>query len=225
MATLGSIRKHGVLLIVIVGIAMFAFIIGDFLSSSTTFFNRNRENVGVVEGQKIHYTDYEAAKEQLTEVYKIETGRTDLDEDTYASIRNQVWQMMLSDITLTEQAKKIGMDVTSDELADLCFGKNVHQLIRSRRTFFDQNGQFSPTNLALFISSLSQEPESAEQQANLEQAKNYWMYWEKAVRITRLQEKYNDLLTKCVTANSLDAKYAFEDNQISADFEYVMQPY
>ena len=225
MATLGSIRKHGVLLIVIVGIAMFAFIIGDFLSSSTTFFNRNRENVGVVEGQKIHYTDYEAAKEQLTEVYKIETGRTDLDEDTYASIRNQVWQMMLSDITLTEQAKKIGMDVTSDELADLCFGKNVHQLIRSRRTFFDQNGQFSPTNLALFISSLSQEPESAEQQANLEQAKSYWMYWEKAVRITRLQEKYNDLLTKCVTANSLDAKYAFEDNQISADFEYVMQPY
>ena len=225
MATLGSIRKHGVLLIVIVGIAMFAFIIGDFLSSSTTFFNRNRENVGVVEGQKIHYTDYEAAKEQLTEVYKIETGRTDLDEDTYASIRNQVWQMMLSDITLTEQAKKIGMDVTSDELADLCFGKNVHQLIRSRRTFFDQNGQFSPTNLALFISSLSQEPESAEQQANLEQAKNYWMYWEKAVRITRLQEKYNDLLTKCVTANSLDAKYALEDNQISADIEYVMQPY
>ena len=28
-----------------------------------------------------------------------------------------------------------------------------------------------------------------------------------------------------MTANSLDAKYAFDDNQISADFEYVMQPY
>ena len=68
MATLGSIRKHGVLLIVVVGIPTFAFMIGDFLSSSTTFFNRNRENVGVVEGQKIHYTDYEAAKAQVTEV-------------------------------------------------------------------------------------------------------------------------------------------------------------
>ena len=223
MATLGTIRKHGALLIAVVGIAMFAFIIGDFLSSSTTYFSR--ENVGVIEGQKIHYTEYESAKDQLTEVYKIETGRADLDEDTYASIRNQAWQLMLSDITLTEQAKEIGMDVTSDELADLCFGKNVHQIIRGRRAFFDQNGQFSAANLAMFISSLNQEAETPEQQANIDQAKSYWMYWEKAVRVTRLQEKYTDLLAKCVTANSLDAKYAFNDTQLSADIEYVMQPY
>ena len=225
MATLGTIRKHGALLIAVVGIAMFAFIIGDFLSSSSTYFNRSRENVGVIEGQKIHYTEYESAKDQLTEVYKIETGRADLDEDTYASIRNQAWQLIVSDLTLSAEAKKIGMDVTSDELADLCFGKNVHQIIRGRRAFFDQNGQFSAANLAMFISSLNQEAETPEQQANIDQAKSYWMYWEKAVRVTRLQEKYTDLLAKCVTANSLDAKYAFNDTQLSADIEYVMQPY
>lgn len=225
MATLGTIRKHGVLLIVIVGIAMLAFIVGDFLSSSTSYYNRKRENVGVIEGQKIHYTEYDAAKEQLKEVYKIETGRNDLDEDVTAQIQNQAWQMMLQDYTLSAQAKKIGMDITSDELADICFGQHVHQIIRGRRVFFDEAGQFNPAYLAQFISSLSQEPETAEQAANLQQAKSYWMYWERAVRITRLQEKYNDLLTKCVGANSLDAKYAFDDAQNSADFEYVMKPY
>lgn len=225
MATLGKIRKHGVLLIVVVGLAMLAFIVGDFLSSSNSYFNRKRENVGVIEGQKIHYTDYDAAKDQLTEVYKIETGRNDLDEDTQAQLRNQAWQMMLTDYTLSAQAKKIGLDVTSDELADLCFGQHVHQIIRGRRVFFDETGQFNPAYLAQFISSLSQDAENAEQAANLQQAKTYWMYWERAVRITRLQEKYTDLLTKCVGANSLDAKYAFEDAQNSADIEYVMKPY
>lgn len=225
MATLGKIRKHGVLLIVIVGLAMLAFIVGDFLSSSTSYFNRKREYVGEIEGQKIHYTDYDAAKDQLTEVYKIETGRTDLDEDAYAQIRNQVWQMMLSDNTLKAQAKKIGMKVTAEELQDLCYGNNIHQIIRTRRVFFDENGQFNPSYLVQFLASLNQEAETPEQQANLQQAKSYWMYWENAVRITRLQEKYTSLLQHCVVANSLDAKYAFADAQTSADIEYVMQPY
>ena len=75
MATLQKIRNHGVALLIIVGLAMLAFILGDFLNSGSSFFNRSRENVGTIAGQDIHYTEYEAAKEQLTEVYKIESGR------------------------------------------------------------------------------------------------------------------------------------------------------
>ncbi len=225
MATLGKIRNHGVLLIVIVGLAMLAFIVGDFLSSSSTYFNRRKEYVGEIEGQKVHYLDYEAAKTQLEEVYKIETGRNDFDEDLSANIRNQVWQMLVSDYTMQAQAKEIGMTVTKDELADLCFGQNIHQIIRGRRAFYGPDGQFSAANLVRFLASLEQEPENAEQQANLDQAKQYWMYWENAVRITRLQEKYSDLLSKLVTANSLDAEFAYNAGQTSTTVEYVMKPY
>lgn len=225
MATLGNIRKHGVALIVIVGLAMLAFIVGDFLSSGTSYFNRKREYVGEIEGQKIHFTEYEAAKEQLTEVYKIETGRSDFDEDMTAQLRNQVWQMMLQDYALQAQAKKIGMTVTKAELEDLCIGDHIHQIILGRRAFYDQNGQFNRAYLLNFLGSLEQEAETAEQQANIDQAKQYWMYWENAVRITRLQEKYTDLLQKCVTANSLDAKFAFNAAQTSVNVQYVMKPY
>lgn len=226
MATLGNIRKHGVALIVIVGLAMVAFIVGDFLSSSNTYFNRRKEYVGEIEGQQIHYLDYEAAKEQLTEVYKIETGRNDLDEDMTANLRNQVWQMLVSEHTLNAQAEKIGMDVTAEELADICFGKHIHQIIRSRRVFFDQNGQFSPAILANFIAQMDQmDEENPDRAAYMEQFKSYWLYWEKAVRLTRMQEKYTDLLTKCVTANSLDAEFAFNAGLTSTTVEYVMKPY
>ncbi len=225
MATLGKIRNHGVLLLIIVGVAMLAFIIGDFLSSSNTYFSRSREYVGEIEGQKIHYTEYEAAKEQLNEVYKIETGRSDFDEDMVADMNNRVWQMFVADYTMQAQAKKIGMTVTSDELSELCIGNNIHQIISSRRAFYDQTGQFNRNFLVQFLNSLEQSPENPEDQANLQQAKTYWAYWEKAVRITYLQEKYISLLSNCITANKLDAKYAFDGRQASVDVEFVAKPY
>ena len=225
MASLQRIRNHGALLIAIVGLAMLAFILGDFLNSGSSFFNRSRENVGVIEGQKIHYTEYEAAKEQLTEVYKIESGRSDFDEDMHAQIRNQVWNMFVMDYTMRAQAKKIGMDITADELTELCVGENVHQILRGRRAFYGEDGQYSREIVKNLIAAINEGSEDAEQNANLQQAKTYWMYWEKAVRMSYMQEKYTSLLQHLLKANSLDAEYAFDARQKGVSAEYVMQPY
>ena len=225
MASLQRIRNHGALLIAIVGLAMLAFILGDFLNSGSSFFNRSRENVGVIEGQKIHYTEYEAAKDQLTEVYKIETGRSDFDEDMNAQIRNQVWNMLMMDYTLRAQANKIGMDITKDELSELCIGENPHQIIRSRRVFMDENGQFNRNAVVNLLQTINQDSEDAEQNANLKQAKTYWLYWEKAVRISYMQEKYTALLQHLLKANSVDAEFAFDGRQHGVSAEYAMQPY
>lgn len=225
MASLQRIRNHGALLITIVGLAMLAFILGDFLNSGSSFFNRSRENVGVIEGQEIHYTEYEAAKEQLTEVYKIESGRSDFDEDMHAQIRNQVWNMFVMDYTMRAQAKEIGMDVTADELTELCIGENVHQILRGRRAFYGEDGQYSREIVKNLIAAINEGSEDAEQNANLQQAKTYWMYWEKAVRMSYMQEKYTSLLQHLLKANSLDAEYAFDARQKGVSAEYVMQPY
>ena len=225
MTTLQRIRNHGVILLIVVGVAMLAFILGDFLNSGSSFFNKNRENVGVIAGHKVHYSEYETAKDQLTEVYKIESGSNDINEDLSIQIRNQVWQMLLMDYTLREQADEIGMTVTPEELSELCIGANPHQLIRQRRAFYDETGNFNRFALINFLNSLAQAPETQEQAANMQQAKNYWMYWENAVRLTHLQEKYVGLLSKLITANPLDAKYAFEAAQTSVNVEFVERPY
>ena len=225
MTTLQRIRNHGVILLIVVGVAMLAFILGDFLNSGSSFFNKNRENVGVIAGHKVHYSEYETAKDQLTEVYKIESGSNDINEDLSIQIRNQVWQMLLMDYTLREQADEIGLTVTAEELSELCIGANPHQLIRQRRAFYDETGNFNRFALINFLNSLAQTPETQEQAANMQQAKNYWMYWENAVRLTHLQEKYVGLLSKLITANPLDAKYAFEAAQTSVNVEFVERPY
>lgn len=224
MTTLQRIRNHGALLIAVVGIAMLAFILGDFLNSGSSFFHRSRENVAVIEGNEIHYTEYEAANEQLTEVYKLETGRSDFDEEMTNQLRNQVWSMLVMDYTMRAQAEKIGMDITADELKELCVGENPHQIITSRRYFMDENGQFNRDIVKNWIQTINQEGEEAED-ANIQQAKTYWMYWEKALRITYMQEKYTTLLQHMLKANSLEAKYAFDARQNGVSIEYIMQPY
>lgn len=224
MTSLQKIRNHGALLIAVVGIAMLAFILGDFLNSGSSFFHRSRENVAVIEGNKVHYTEYEAANEQLTEVYKLETGRSDFDEEMTTQLRNQVWSMLVMDYTMRAQAEKIGMAITADELKELCIGENPHQIIASRRTFMDENGQFNRDAVINLLQAINQEGEETED-ANLQQAKNYWMYWEKALRITYMQEKYTALLQHLLKANTLEAQYAFDARQKGVSIEYVMQPY
>ncbi len=225
MTTLEKIRSHGVLLLIIVGIAMLAFILGDFINSGSTFFQRSREYVGSIAGEQIHIADYEKAKEQLTEVYKIETGRTDMDEEMQAYINNQVWQTLLIEKSLGAQAQEIGLTVTPDELSELCIGANPHEIISQRRAFYDETGNFNSQMLVQFLASIDQEPASAEQAAQLEQARNYWMYWENAVKLTYLQDKYTNLLTQLVGANKIDAQAAFDARQKTVNVNYISQPY
>ncbi len=225
MASLQKIREHGVLLLIIVGLAMIAFIMGDFINSGSSFFHRAEQYVGTIEGEDIHIQDFENAREQLTEVYKIETGRNDFDEDLQSNINNQVWQLMVMQHTLGAQAEAIGMTVTDDELADKCFGEHPHQIIAQRPAFKDQSGQFNRVALIQFLAGLDQAAQNPEQASSIKQAQTYWMYWENAVRLTWLQEKYTDLIQELVGANKLDAEQNAKAGQTIVDVEYVMQPY
>lgn len=225
MATLGKIRKHGVLLLIVVGLAMLAFIVGDFLSSSNSYFHRQQELVGEVEGVEINIRAYEAAREQLTEVYKIETGRNDFDEDMSSYIQNQVWQMMVSQHAMEAQAEKIGMTVTNDELSELCIGANPHQIVRSLRVARDQSGNFSQYSLIGFINAIAEDSDDAQQQEMIEQYRKYWQYVENMVRVNYLQEKYQALFAGCLQVNSLEAEYAANAKQQTVAAQYVCKPY
>jgi len=225
MATLEKIRSKGVLLVSVVGLALLAFIVGDFLNSGASYFNQSRETVAEIAGEDINIKDYTAAIEQMTEVYKIETGQSDLKEETMSQLRTSVWESMVNEKILNAEAEKLGLTVSPDELSDRLIGSNIHPLISQRRTFAGENGQFSRPLLVQFLNSLEEKPANEEMKQQIAQAKSYWLFWEKNVKNTILQEKYNALISKSVTANSIDAKMSYQDRKESVDVAYVMQPY
>lgn len=53
MATLEKIRSKAGLLVLVVGVALFAFIIGDFLNSGSTYFRQSQEKVAEVDMEKL----------------------------------------------------------------------------------------------------------------------------------------------------------------------------
>jgi len=225
MAVLDRIRSKGVLLVVVVGLALLAFIVGDFLKEGSTFFNKSKETVAKIEGEDINIKDYTAAIDQMTEVYKIETGKTELNEETMTQLRQSVWESMVNEKILNAEAKKLGLAVSPDELSDRLIGNNIHPMIQQRRSFAGENGQFSRPALVQFLSSLDQTPTSQEMKQQIDKAKSYWKFWENNVKNSILLEKYNTLISKAVNANSLDAKMSYQDRKTSVDVSYVVQPY
>lgn len=225
MAVLDRIRSRGVLLVVVVGLALLAFIVGDFLKEGSNFFNKSKEIVGKVVGDDINIKEYTAAIDQMTEVYKIETGKTDLKEEITNQLRQSVWESMVNEKILNAEAKKLGLTVSPDELSDRLIGNNIHPMILQRRSFAGENGQFSRPVLVQFLNSLDQNPTSDEMKQQITKAKSYWKFWENNVKNSILQEKYNALISKSVSANSLDAKMSFQDRKTNVDVAYVVQPY
>lgn len=225
MAILGKIRSKGVLLLVVVGFALFAFIIGDFLTQGSTYFNKSRETVAEIVGEDVNINDYQAAIDQMVEVYKIETGQTDLSEDVMAQLRASVWENLVTEKLLFAEAEKLGLAVSKEELSEYVIGNKTHPLIMQRRAFAGENGQFSRPMLVQFLNSLDVTPENEEMRQQIAQAKSYWLFWERNVKMAVLQDKYNALIGKAVTANSLEAKSSYEAAKVTTDVNYVVQPY
>ncbi|MDH6533978.1 peptidylprolyl isomerase [Parabacteroides sp. 52] len=229
MATLEKIRSKAGLLIIVVGVALFAFIIGDFLNSGSTYFRQTQEKIASVNGENISIQDYQARIEEMLDVYKMQTGNSNVQEEVMTQIRQSVFQSMTREIVLGEKAELLGLTVSSDELFDMVQGENISPVIQQMPMFVNQQtGRFDKTALLNFLKRIGDDNTasySPEQQAQLEQMRRFWLFWERSIKQQRLEEKYTALLTKAVSANVLDAKAEFDETAESTNFRYVVQNY
>jgi len=227
MATLEKIRNRAGLLVGVVGLALFAFIIGDFLRSGSTFFRQNKEKVAIVDGQSIGIREYQDAVEAMTNNYK--SRGTALTEDQQNQLRQMVFDQLVGTILLNNQSNKVGFIVSKDELADLVMGNNISPIIKQIPYFQNpQTKAFDKNSLIQFLQLIESDDWSmytAEQQQQLQKEKENWLTVEKNVKEQKLVDKFSNLMISAIVANSLDSKAAYNDNAVSVDFNYVSQPY
>ena len=229
MATLEKIRSKAGLLVLVVGLALFAFIIGDFLNSGSTYFRQSQEKIAIVDGEVINIQDYQTRVDEMSEMYKMQTGQNSLPEEYMSQIRQSVFDAMVQEIVLDEATSDLGMTVGPEELFDMVQGEHISPMIQQMQMFQNpQTGRFDKTALLNFLKAIENDNIAAypaEQQAQILQAKNFWLFWEKNIKRQRLEQKYTTLLAKAVAANKLDAQDAFAATAESADLVYTMQSY
>ncbi len=225
MATLEKIRSRGTLLLIVVGLALASFIVGDFINSGSTFFQQNANNVAQINGDKVPAMDYMKSIEEMQSVYEMELGATSLNEETTQQIRESVWETTVRNSVIATEAAKIGMQVTNAELVDMTVGNKISQIISSRRMFLNENGMFDVSNLKQFISVVYSDEENQIPMTEKLKYRAYWEFWEKMVKTSRLEAKYMDLINEAVVVTPLEAKYAFDAKAKSYNVVFAMKNY
>ena len=215
MATLENIRKRGVLLSVVIGGSLLAFILGgiDF----QTVFGESRTAVATVDGNEISIQEYEMRVDEMTTFYKMEMGQSNLDENTTLGVQSSVWNTMLHEQIIGSQCAELGIVVTDEEITKQLTGDVPHPMMSQLRMFYSADkGGYDKTILYDLLGAIDQEP-------NGDLAK-YWAFIKRNVRLQMLEDKYNVLVSTSFNYSNLDATAAFEIKKI-ANISYVNQPY
>lgn len=213
MATLQTIRNRGGLLVsIVIGLALVAFIVGDALNSGASIFNSSRNEVGEIAGESISIMDYQNKINKNEEMIKMMNGTSALSEEQQAMLRENTWQQMVMDIVMNREYDELGISVSGDELYDMLLGDNMNPTVRQ------MFGNADPNQIRAYIKSLMDLPASNPQKA-------FWLNLEDQITTTRKQAKYNDLVAKALYTTDAQAEEMAENGAAKADISYIVKTY
>ena len=189
MASLNTLRtKFGIVLSVIIAFALLAFI----LSLKTEMgFSGNDPKVGVIDGQKIKYSEYYDQYEQI----KAQSGAQESDEQQAAMLANATWQSLISKYVLTPGFDMLGLRVTEPERMAMASGKQPTQAFYS--AFANpRTGAFDVASVTNFLAQAETNPQAAQA----------WSQINEQARAEREMQKYFGLVRGGVYENALEVQ-------------------
>ena len=223
MATLQNIRSKGPLLVIAVGLALFAFIAGD---AWKVLQPHQSQNVGEVNGEVLSAQDYQSLVEEYAEVVKFSNGNN-LTDDQMNQLRDEVWRTYVNNKLIETEAKKLGLTVSKEEIKSI-INEGTHPLLAQTPFRNPQTGTFDKDMLMKFLADYAKMNKS---QMPAQYAEYYnsmyklWSFIEKTLVQTRLQEKYSTLIAKSLLSNPVEARVAFDGRVNQMDLQLAAIPY
>lgn len=214
MAIIGKIRERSTLVLIIIGLAIVAFVLTDLFSAQGSG-QRGPVNLGEIEGNPISASEFDFKVQQAYQNYQINAQTNEpIDERTKASIREQVWNEVVSDELLGSEMAQLGVFVTKEELFDMVQGSDPHPNVRQAFTN-PETGEFNPSAVVQFIQNIDNDPRAKEQ----------WINFERALKRSQRFDKYNTLVKTGAYLPTQLATMQANENGTQISFEYVMKPY
>jgi peptidyl-prolyl cis-trans isomerase D len=207
MAVIGKIRKQSGLLVIIIGVALAAFILGDFTK-------RNRQNpvhIGVVDGEEVSIQDFNKLFDENVEGTKRQKQSDALTQDDLFRVRDNTWNQILEKYLMGKEYEELGLIVTSEELFDQIQGANPHQAVIQNFTN-PETGVYDRNLVLNYLQQLDQLPQAQRDQ---------WLTFERYVKDDRLRTKYQSLVSKSYHLPQALAKMAYHDKNDKANVKLV----
>ena len=225
MATLQKIRSKGPLLVIVIGLALFAVIAGDAWKVLQP--HQGKQDVGEVNGEVLSAQDYQKMVDELSEVIKLTNGLNSLTEDQLNNVKDQVWQSYVNNKLIAEQAKKLGLKVTDAEIQAI-IDQGTHPLLMQTPFRNPQTGMFDKDMLKKFLvdyANMDASKMPAQYVEYYQKMGAFWKFVEKTLAESTLAEKYQNLITKSLISNPVSAEDAFKSRTEQSDLLLAGVPY
>lgn len=217
MATLQKLRNTGPLLIIFVGIALLAFVIGDALRIFQS--PQGAQAVGSVNGKEISAADYQQKFEEYSNIVRFMRGGATMNEQEQQQLKDEVWNTYLTEQIINKEAEAIGLTVTAAELQAIV-AKGEAPILR-QSPFRNEQGNFDIDGLNMFLAQYEDNKDNPDYQVIYE----YWKFVEKTLMQNALTEKYQALIANSFISNPVVAEYVYNTNNATYDVEIKAYPY
>ena len=224
MATLQKIRSKGPLLLIVIGLAMLAFILGDAWKIIRP--TQGIQFVGNIAGEDITAMEFQKELEIYTDVVKFANQISDVTEEMQNSLKDEVWSTMVRNRILDKEAKALGLVVTDQEVKD-AIERGEDDMLAST-PFNGADGKFDPDFLKKVIAfylELDPQTVSPEEYEYYHSLYNYWLFVEQNMKSSLLYNKYVSLVRAAMISNPVAAKNSFDNRIMRTDVLMASLPY
>lgn len=218
MALIGKIREKSALLVIIIGVALLAFILTDWQSM---FGGSAGQEMGYVAGEKVDMNRYnelvQAAMQQDQQAAQQSGREFGVREQEQA--RQKAWSTLVQEMVLKSEHEALGIEVSEKELDAYLYGEAGFSVLDDlAKSFADPaTGKFSPSLLQKRI----QEMEDSKDAQVVEQ----WKSTKKSMMDGRKNEKYFQLVSMGAYVTKLEAAEEYKAQKEQKNISYVMKRY
>lgn len=201
MAILSKIRERSMFLIIVIGLALFAFVLDP--STLSDFFNSSKVNeVGAVDGETISRQEFAQALEN----YRARTG----NRVSEMQAAKTVWDNLVRQKIYKEQLAQAGVTIGEEDIWQQIIKDN-----QNTQQFLNEAGLFDEELLKQYVVDIKDTPEDGR-----------WAQWQTYINNVRTSletNTYNALVSAGLGASLKEAEnqYMTDFTKLSGDFVYL----
>ena len=214
-SVLQKIQNQTGCLLLVIGIAMLAFVLTDLVSSGSSIFSSNDNSVGEISNEPVSYDEYNQTYEALKAQLIQNNPGIAFDENMSKQYQQQAWNMIIESRLVEPEYEKLALTVSLAELEDLTIGDNTHpQIQQSFRN--PETNQFDKQRLIRFLKEdINSNPEALQN----------WNSFQQQFTASLIAQKYSQLITSSVYTTNLEAANYGRDNNQTKNATVVSLPY
>ena len=201
MAILGQIRKRSIFLIIVIGMALFAFVISGVFTSNGGF--SSNKPIGEINGEEIDFEIFNMMVEQAQTVYGLNT----------INAVNFAWNQGIKNQSLIQELDKLGIDAGKNQLEQII---SSDESIVLNPLFQNEIGLFDFNKFSNYIAQLKTSNPTVY---------NSWRLQEENIISLAKQKIYFDLIKSSVIYTNVESNIQYHLENDKVNIEYLRIPY